>query len=153
MGRAMDKTEMTKLVLAAKKSKKLSWATLAEHAGLSEVFVASCGYGENSMTPESATRLCAALELDDSVRDALTEFPTKGNSLEGKIVPTDPLLYRFYEILCVYGSSLKDVIQEKCGDGIMSAIDFTLDVKKEEDAKGDRIVVTMNGKFLPYKRF
>jgi len=80
-------------------------------------------------------------------------FPTKGNSLEGKLVPTDPLLYRFYEILCGYGKSLKDSIQEKCGDGIMSAIDFTLDVKKVEHPKGDRIVVTMDGKFLPYRRF
>ena len=149
----MNKTEMTGLVLATKKAKKLTWAALAEHVGLSEVFVASCGYGENSMTPEMATKLCAALELDDSVRDALTEFPTKGNSLEGKIVPTDPLLYRFYEILCVYGSSLKDVIQEKCGDGIMSAIDFTMDVEKVADPKGDRIVVRMNGKFLPYKKW
>ncbi len=144
---------MTELVLSAKKKKKLSWAAIAENVGLSEVFVASCCYGENSMTAESAAKLCAALDLDERVQEALVEFPTKGNSLDGKIVPTDPLLYRFYEILCVYGTSLKDVIQEKCGDGIMSAIDFTLEVKKEENPKGDRVVVTMNGKFLPYKRF
>jgi cyanate lyase len=149
----MKKTEMTELIVSAKKKKKLSWAALAEHVSLSEVFVASCCYGENSMLPDSAQKLCAALELDDRVRDALVEFPTKGNSLEGKVVPTDPLMYRFYEILCVYGTSLKDVMQEKFGDGIMSAIDFTLEVKKEENPKGDRVVVTMNGKFLPYKRF
>jgi cyanate lyase len=149
----MKKSLMTELVLAAKKRKKLTWAALAERVGMSEMYVASCCYGENSMVAETAEKLCSALDLDESIRDALVEFPTKGNSLEGKTVPTDPLLYRFYEILCVYGSSLKDVIQEKCGDGIMSAIDFTLDVKKEENAKGDRIVVVMNGKFLPYKRF
>ena len=149
----MTKSLMTQLVLEAKKEKKLTWATIAESVGLSEVFVASCAYGENSMTPETAAKLCAVLGMDERVQAALIDFPTKGNSLDGKIVPTDPLLYRFYEILCVYGTTLKDVIQEKCGDGIMSAIDFTLDVKKEEDAKGDRIVVTMNGKFLPYKRF
>ncbi len=149
----MNKAEMTDLILAAKKAKKLSWAVVAERVGLSEVFVASCAYGENSMTLESAQKLCAALELDEQVAEALSEFPTKGNSLAGKIVPTDPLLYRFYEILCVYGTSLKDVIQEKCGDGIMSAIDFTLDVQREAHEKGDRVVVTMNGKFLPYKRF
>jgi cyanate lyase len=97
--------------------------------------------------------LCAALGVGAEVRDALTEFPTKGNSLGGKLVPTDPLMYRFYEILCVYGTSLKDVIQEQFGDGIMSAIDFTIDVRKEPDPKGDRVVVTMNGKFLPYRRF
>jgi cyanate lyase len=149
----MKKKEMTETILAAKKQQKLSWAALAERVGLSEVFVASCCYGENSMLTESADRLCAALDLDDQVRDALVEFPTKGNSLEGRLVPTDPLLYRFYEILCVYGTTLKDVIQEKCGDGIMSAIDFTMEVKKEENPKGDRVVVVMNGKFLPYKRF
>jgi len=144
---------MTEQILTAKKKSKLTWAALAERVGLSEVFVASACYGENSLLPESAQKLCAALDLDESVKEALVEFPTKGNSLEGKIVPTDPLMYRFYEILCVYGTALKDVIQETCGDGIMSAIDFTLDVKKEADPKGDRVVVTMNGKFLPYKRF
>ena len=153
MTTAMQKTEMTKLVLAAKKSKRLTWAALAERLGLSEVFVASCAYGENSLPAESAQKLCTELDLDENVRDALVEFPTKGNSLDGKIVPTDPLLYRFYEILCVYGTTLKDLIQEKCGDGIMSAIDFTLEVKKEENPKGDRVVVVMNGKFLPYRRF
>ena len=149
----MNKPQMTELILAAKKKSKLTWAALAERVGLSEVFVASVCYGENSLLPEAAQKLCAALDLDESVKDALTEFPTKGNSLDGKIVPTDPLLYRFYEIMCVYGTTLKDVIQEKCGDGIMSAIDFTMDVKKESDPKGDRVVVVMNGKFLPYKRF
>ena len=144
---------MTELILSAKKSKKLSWADLARHVDMSEVYVASCCHGENSMVPETALKLCAALDLDERVRDALVEFPTKGNSLDGKVVPTDPLLYRFYEILCVYGTSLKDVIQEKFGDGIMSAIDFTLEVRKEENPKGDRVVVEMNGKFLPYKRF
>jgi cyanate lyase len=149
----VNKVQMTEIILGAKKQKGLTWAALAERVGASEVFVASCCYGENSMTKESAEKLCAVLDLSEQVRDALLEFPTKGNSLEGKIVPTDPLMYRFYEILCVYGTTLKDVIQEKCGDGIMSAIDFTLDVQKQPDPKGDRVVVVMNGKFLPYKRF
>lgn len=149
----MNKPAMTQAILTAKKRQKLTWAALAERIGLSEVFVASVCYGENSMTAEMADQLCAALDLGDDVRDALQTFPLKGNSLDGKTVPTDPLLYRFYEILCVYGTTLKDVIQEKCGDGIMSAIDFTMDVKKEEHPKGDRVVVTMSGKFLPYKRF
>jgi cyanate lyase len=149
----MKKPEMTEIILNTKNSKRLTWAQIAEKVDLSPVFVASCAYGENSMTADSAEKLCGVLDLDTRVREALTTFPTKGNSLEGKVVPTDPLLYRFYEILCVYGTSIKDVIQEKCGDGIMSAIDFTLDVQKEENPKGDRIVVTMNGKFLPYKRF
>lgn len=149
----MDKTEMTQTILKAKKSKGLTWETIASRMGMSELWVASCCHGENSMTAETADKLCAALDLGADVRDALLEFPTKGNSLEGKLVPTDPLMYRFYEILCVYGKALKESIQEKCGDGIMSAIDFTLDVKKLEHPKGDRIVVTMDGKFLPYRRF
>lgn len=149
----MDKSELKKVVLAAKKKKKLTWAALAERIGASEMWLASCGYGENSMTIEAASKLCAELDLDMEVRDALVEFPTKGNSLEGKLIPTDPLMYRFYEILCVYGTSLKDVIQEKCGDGIMSAIDFTIDVRREPNPKGDRVIVTLDGKFLPYRRF
>lgn len=149
----MDKPAMARTLLAAKKKKGLSWEALAKQTGLSEMGVASCCYGENSMTAEAAERLCAALDVDTEVRDALLEFPTKGNSLGGKLLPTDPLMYRFYEIMCVYGTSLKDVIQEKFGDGIMSAIDFTIDVRKEPDPKGDRVVVTMNGKFLPYRRF
>jgi cyanate lyase len=149
----MEKAEMTALILKAKKGKGLSWEAIAERLGGSELWVASCCYGENSMTEETAGKLCAVLDLGAEVKASLLEFPTKGNSLDGKLVPTDPLLYRFYEILCVYGKSLKDSIQEKCGDGIMSAIDFTLDVKKLEHPKGDRIVVTMDGKFLPYRRF
>lgn len=149
----MDKPAMTFAVLAAKKQKGLSWQALAAATGLSEMGVASCCHGENSMSSDAADRLCATLELSADVRDALLEFPTKGNSLRGQLVPTDPLMYRFYEILCVYGTSLKDVIQEKFGDGIMSAIDFTVDVQRQADPKGDRVVVTMNGKFLPYRRF
>jgi cyanate lyase len=149
----MEKMEMTALILKAKKSRALSWEAIAEPLGVSELWLASCCYGENSMTEETAGKLCAMLDLGAEVKESLLEFPIKGNSLDGKLVPTDPLLYRFYEILCVYGKSLKDSIQEKCGDGIMSAIDFTLDVKKIEHPKGDRIVVTMDGKFLPYRRF
>jgi cyanate lyase len=149
----VDKSEMTQVILQAKKNKKLSWEALAEAIGMSELWVASCCYGENSMLSDTAAKLCGALDLGQEVQEALVEFPTKGNSLDGKLVPTDPLMYRFYEILCVYGKALKDSIQEKCGDGIMSAIDFTLDVQKVEHPKGDRIVVTMDGKFLAYKRF
>jgi cyanate lyase len=149
----MTNAEITESILKAKKSKKLTWEALAAQVGMSELWVASCCYRENSMTPETADKLCAALDLGEAVRDGLLEFPLKGNSLGERTIPTDPLLYRFYEILCVYGTSLKDVMHEKFGDGIMSAIDFTLAVDKESDPKGDRVVVTMNGKFLPYKKF
>jgi cyanate lyase len=84
------------------------------------------------------------------VADELTRFPVKGTD---EIVPIDPLIYRFYEIMQVYGMAMKEVIQEKFGDGIMSAIDFTLDIDKEADPKGDRVKITMNGKFLSYKKW
>ena len=103
--------------------------------------------------PEQAEALLQALELSGSgdapLAEQLTTYPVKG-ALD-PVIPTDPLLYRFYEILQVYGLPLKDVIQEKFGDGIMSAIDFSLTVNRQEDPKGDRVVVTMNGKFLPYR--
>ena len=149
----MDLPLVTQAILKAKAAKGLSWAALAENLGATDVWIASCVYGENSMLPPMAEKLCGLLDLDVTAREFLTTFPVKGNSLGERIVPTDPLMYRFYEILCVYGTSLKEVIQEKCGDGIMSAIDFTLAVEKVADPKGDRVVVTMNGKFLPYRRF
>jgi cyanate lyase len=148
----MTKQEMSAAILAAKKSAKLSWSSLAEQVGAHEVWVASCCHGENSMPEELAAKLCAALSLPEAVQLALSEYPMKGQSL-GQSVPTDPLIYRFHEIMQVYGLTLKALIHEKFGDGIMSAIDFSMDVQKEEDPKGDRVVVTMNGKFLPYKKW
>jgi len=148
----MTKQEMTTLILDARKRSGVTWAALAEQVGAHEVWVTSCCYGENSMPEPYATKLCAALSLPNTVRAALSEYPVKGQSL-GQAVPTDPLLYRFYEIMQVYGLTLKELIQEKCGDGIMSAIDFTMNVQKEADPKGDRVVITMNGKFLPYKKW
>jgi cyanate lyase len=146
----MDKKTMCAVILEAKKKQGVSWASLSEAVGMAEVYIASCVYGENSMRPEVASKLCRALSLGDDVSEALVAYPLKGQSL-GQTVPTDPLIYRFYEIMQVYGMALKDVVHEKFGDGIMSAIDFELDVAKQTDPKGDRVVVTMNGKFLPYK--
>jgi cyanate lyase len=143
---------MSQAVLAAKKAKGLSWARLAETVGLGEVWLASCGHGENCLHPEAAEKLGAVLGLTPEVVTALTEPPLKGWTMD-KPVPTDPLIYRFYELVAVYGTTLKDVIQEKFGYGIMSAIDFRMDIKKEENPKGDRVVVTLNGKFLPYTKW
>lgn len=146
----MDKTQMRAVILEAKRKRGVTWKALSEAVGMAETYVASCVYGENSMKSEHASKLAKVLSLEDDIVLALGEYPMKGQSL-GQTVPTDPLIYRFYEIMQVYGTSLKDVIHEKFGDGIMSAIDFTIDVSKEADPKGDRVVVTMNGKFLPYK--
>jgi len=149
----MNLAATTQIILKAKAAKGISWGALSAQLGATDVWIASCVYGENSMLTPMAEKLCQLLDLDESALSFLTQYPIKGNALGDRTVPTDPLMYRFYEILCVYGTSLKEVIQEKCGDGIMSAIDFTMSVDKVADPKGDRVVVTMNGKFLPYRRF
>ena len=144
---------LTAALLAAKRRLGLSFADLGQRLGADEVWVASLIYGQATATAEQAMALLQALELGGGggteLLDQLTTYPVKG-ALD-PVIPTDPLLYRFYEILQVYGLPLKDVIQEKFGDGIMSAIDFSLTVDRQEDPKGDRVVVTMNGKFLPYR--
>jgi cyanate lyase len=149
----MALSPLTAALLAAKRRLGLSFADLGQRLRADEVWVASLIYGQATATPEQAEALLQALDLGGSggaeLLDQLTTYPVKG-ALD-PVIPTDPLLYRFYEILQVYGLPLKDVIQEKFGDGIMSAIDFSLTVDRQEDPKGDRVVVTMNGKFLPYR--
>ena len=148
---APTQATVTATLMAAKKAKGLSFADLEAAMGLDEVWVASLFYGQATASKVEAEKLAELLSLDPVMTAAIQEFPTKG-SLE-PVIPTDPLIYRFYEIMQVYGMPLKDVIQEKFGDGIMSAIDFTLDVEKVEDPKGDRVEITMCGKFLPYKKW
>jgi cyanate lyase len=142
-------------LLDAKRRSDLSFADLGARLGQDEVWTASLLYGQATASAEQADTLLEALEIAPAERPplaaALTTYPVKG-ALD-PVIPTDPLLYRFYEILQVYGLPLKDVIQEQFGDGIMSAIDFSLQVAKQEDPKGDRVVVTMNGKFLPYRKW
>jgi cyanate lyase len=142
---------VTASLMAAKKAKGVSFADLESAMGLDEVWIASLFYGQATASKEEAEKLAVLLSLDTATTAALQEFPVKG-SLD-PVIPTDPLIYRFYEIMQVYGMPLKDVIQEHFGDGIMSAIDFTIDVDKVEDPKGDRVKITMCGKFLPYKKW
>ena len=129
--------------MAAKKAKSMTFADLEAAMGLDEVWIASLFYGQATASKEEAEKLAEILSLDSTTTEALQEYPTKG-SLD-PVIPTDPLIYRFYEIMEVYGMPMKDVIQEKFGDGIMSAIDFTLDVDKVEDPKGDRVNPGMGG--------
>jgi cyanate lyase len=144
----MKKIEMTEEILAAKKSSGMSWEEIANKVGLGSVFITSACLGMNSLKEENAKKLSEVLSLSADITEALQEYPTKEWD---KTIPNDPLIYRLYEIVGVYGDTLKEVIQEKFGDGIMSAIDYSMTVDKEEDPKGDRVVITMNGKFLPYK--
>jgi cyanate lyase len=148
--RGMMNQEITDKLLHAKKQKGLTFADLEKTVGRDEVWIAALFYRQASASREEAAQLASALDLGPDVSEALTECPTKGL---GPVVPADPLVYRFYEIMQVYGMPLKAVIHEKFGDGIMSAIDFTLDVDKEQDPKGDRVRITMSGKFLPYKKW
>ncbi|MBR8830644.1 MAG: Cyanate hydratase [Chroococcopsis gigantea SAG 12.99] len=142
--------EITTKLLKAKKDKGISFQDLENLMGRDEVWIAAVFYRQASASIEEAEKIITTLGLEPEMAGELTEYPTKG---QGPVVPTDPLIYRFYEIMQVYGMALKSVIQEKFGDGIMSAIDFTLDVEKEEDPKGDRVKLVMSGKFLPYKKW
>lgn len=137
-------------LLAAKKQQGLSFTDLGKIVKRDEVWVAALFYRQASASYEEASQLLAALQLPAELADELTTCPVKGL---GYTVPTDPLIYRFYEIMQVYGMPMKAVIHEKFGDGIMSAIDFTVKVDKEEDPKGDRVNILMSGKFLPYKKW
>ncbi|NJM38372.1 MAG: cyanase [Akkermansiaceae bacterium] len=145
----MQKDQMTSRILAAKKAKSLSWATIAHAAGLSEVYTTSACLGENALPREAADHVATALELGPEIATALTEYANKGEA--APTITKEPLQYRFQEVIYVYGSTLKALIEEKFGPGIMSAIDFTMDVEKVPDPKGDRVKITMNGKFLGYK--
>jgi cyanate lyase len=146
----MQLSDLTQQLFAAKQSKKLSFADLEQILDRDEVWIAAVFYQQAAMSEAEAKLLVDALGLEQIYIDQLTAYPIKGL---GPVVPTDPFVYRFYEIMQVYGLPLKSVVQEKFGDGIMSAIDFTMNIEKEVDPKGDRVKLTMSGKFLPYKKW
>lgn len=146
----MNHEMMTATILTAKNEKGLTWEQIAEAIGMSPVWTTSCCFGMNTMLEEKARALCETLELGQEVATALQSPPSKH---WGDSVPQDPLIYRLYEATMIYGPSVKVLVHEKFGDGIMSAIDYKMYVDKVEDPKGDRVVITMDGKFLPYKRW
>ena len=147
----MTRSEATQKILEAKRQKGLTFDSIAKAVGRHKVWVTSALLGQSTMSAEEARKVAEVLGLGPDVSAALQEIPTKGSV--GKDVPVDPLIYRFHEITQVYGTTLKALIHEMFGDGIMSAIDFEMDIQKKEDPKGDRVVITMNGKFLPYKKW
>jgi cyanate lyase len=147
----LDRSRCTEVILAAKADKGLTFAEIAAKVQRHEVWTTAAIFGQAQMDETEAAALVELLELGPEVAATLCDHPTKG-SLDTP-VPTDPLLYRFHEITQVYGTTLKALIHEKLGEGIMSAIDFTLDVEKVEDPNGDRVRVTYNGKFLPYRKW
>lgn len=144
----MNKSEMKEVIIAVKKEKSLTWAAIADRAGLSPEYTCSACLGMNHLEKSEADAVAEILGMGAELSTALQEFPHKHWD---DMVPTDPVIYRWYEIVGVYGETIKELIHEKFGDGIMSAIDFTMNIDKEENPAGDRVVVTLNGKFLPYK--
>ena len=150
----MSKIEMTEAIMEAKFAKKANWADISRAVGMSEIFVVSACLGQNTLPAEAAAKLIGYLDLGNRAKDveiAIQRPPKKAQ--EAETVSKDPLIYRFHEITYVYGDAIKEMIHEKFGDGIMSAIDFDLTVEKVEHPKGDRVKVTMSGKFLPYNRW
>lgn len=147
----MDREHAGKIIVEAKRKLGLKWADIAKVLGRSEAWTASALLGQATLSNEEAEQVASLLELDQEIIECLTEVPYRGTKIQ--MPPTDPLLYRFYEMILVYGPGIKEVIHEKFGDGIMSAIDFELDIKRVPDPKGDRVQIMLNGKFLPYKKF
>ena len=143
----LTREDVTALILTTKKKRGLSWAELADKIGMSPVFTHSACMGMNAFPAEKAAELGAVLGLQAQAVDLLSESPTK---IWEQSVPTDPCIYRFYEIIGVYGPTLKALIQEEFGDGIMSAIDFDMNVTRIAGEKGDRVKVEMSGKYLQY---
>lgn len=144
----MNKLDVTEMIFLLKQEKALTWEGIASAIDMSPVWTTSACLGMNSCTEEVADKLVEYIGLPPEAKAALMAYPTKEWD---KSIPQDPLIYRLYEVVSVYGDTLKEVIQEKFGDGIMSAIDFSMEVDKEENPKGDRVILTLNGKFLPYK--
>jgi cyanate lyase len=148
----MTREKLTRKILSIKRAKSLSWkAIVAEIGGGSAVYLTAALMGQMKLRPEQAEHAARLFELDEGEKRMLQEIPYRG-SLPAA-VPTDPLIYRFYELVQVYGMTWKELIQEEFGDGIMSAIDFDMTIDRQADPKGDRVKLTLSGKFLPYKEY
>jgi len=147
----LSRAQATDAVLEAKQAKGISFEELGDHIGRHEVWVASAVLGQATMSTEEAEKTADLLGLDPEVAGALAQIPSRG-AFNGD-VPVDPLLYRLFEIIQVFGPAIKATIQERFGDGIMSAIDFEIDIQRKPDPKGDRVLLTMDGKFLSYRKW
>ena len=145
----MIREEATEQILEAKKKKGLTFDAIAQKVGKHKVWTTAALLGQHPMSAEEADTVVDLLELDSEVAEALQEIPMRG-SLDTD-VPTDPTIYRIHEVTQVYGTTIKALIHEEFGDGIMSAITFNMDIEREDSEEGPRVKITYNGKFLPYK--
>ena len=147
----MTRPEVTELIVTRKIEKNLSWAEIAEAVGQSKEWTTAALLGQMTLTEQQARAAARILDLPEDAVTQLQVVPYKGSLPTA--VPTDPLIYRFYELVSVYGTTFKALIHEEFGDGIMSAIDFRMDLQREADPNGDRVKILMSGKFLPYKMY
>ncbi len=147
----MNRNDVTEMIVEAKIAKGLKWADVAARLGLSKEWVTAGCLGQMTFDASQAATLGEIFGLPPQAVALLQQVPYKGSLPTS--VPTDPLIYRFHELISVYGTTLKALIHEEFGDGIMSAIDFHMDLRREPDAKGDRVQIVMSGKFLPYKTY
>jgi cyanate lyase len=151
MNHAMTRAELTEKIIHIKIDRDLTWKGIAEQTGLSKEFTTAALLGQMALPPEAAQKVGDVLDLNEYEVKLLQQVPYRGAL--GQAVPTDPLIYRFYELVQVYGTTFKALIEEEFGDGIMSAIDFNMDITREPDPKGDRVAITMSGRFLKYKQY
>jgi cyanate lyase len=147
----MTREDVTDLIYSTKVQKGIKWADVAKKVGQSKEWVTAACLGQMTLTKEQAAKVGKIFGLPAEAVTLLQVVPYKGSLPTA--VPTDPLIYRLYEIVNVYGTTIKELIHEEFGDGIMSAIDFKMDIIREADPKGDRVLMTLNGKFLPYKTY
>ena len=147
----MSRIDVTEKIITTKVAKGIKWADVAEQVGLSKEWVTAACLGQMTLNEQQAGVVAEIFGLTADERKWLMVVPYKGSLPTS--VPTDPLIYRFYELVNVYGTTFKELIHEEFGDGIMSAIDFRMDLQREPDPKGDRVSITMSGKFLPYKTY
>lgn len=146
-----SREEVTQLIVATKVQKGIKWSAVAEAIGLSKEWTTAACLGQMTFDKKQAETVGELFDLPDEAVAWLQIAPYKGSLPTA--VPTDPLIYRWYEVVNVYGSTIKELIHEEFGDGIMSAIDFSMDIKREACPKGDRVNVVLSGKFLPYKTY
>lgn len=147
----MNRNDVTEMIVAAKIGKSIKWADVAAQIGLSKEWVTAGCLGQMTFDAAQAKKLGEIFDLPAQAVALLQVVPYKGSLPTA--VPTDPLIYRFYELINVYGTTFKALIHEEFGDGIMSAIDFKMDLQREPHPAGDRVSITMSGKFLPYKTY
>ena len=147
----MNRNDITEKIITVKVAQGLKWEDVAKKVGLSKEWVTAGCLGQMTFDGEQAKVLGEIFSLTAEEQKWLQVVPYKGSLPTA--VPTDPLIYRWYEMVSVYGTTIKELIHEEFGDGIMSAIDFSMDIVRQADPKGDRVNVVLSGKFLPYKRY